>query len=61
MSMRSAAHRPTNFRTWGWPLRLLLPPPLIGRLIAQKLTEAWGQSVVVDNKPGAGLQTRSHR
>lgn len=25
-----------------------------GRIIAQKLSELWGQSMVVDNKPGAG-------
>lgn len=27
---------------------------ILGRLIAQKLSEKWGQQVVVDNRPGAG-------
>lgn len=42
------------------PLRIVIPwPPgqatdLVGRLIAQKLTETFGQQVVADNRPGAG-------
>ena len=42
------------------PAKLVVPfPPggpldIVGRAIAQKLTEAWDQSVVVDNRRGAG-------
>jgi len=42
------------------PARLVVPfPPggpldAVGRAIAEKLTQTWGQSVVVDNRPGAG-------
>ena len=42
------------------PVRVLIAFPAggtidtLGRIIAQKLTEAWGQNVVIENRPGAG-------
>ncbi|MES2563630.1 MAG: tripartite tricarboxylate transporter substrate binding protein [Pseudomonadota bacterium] len=42
------------------PVRMIVPfPPggatdIVGRLIAQKLTDSWGTQVIVDNRAGAG-------
>lgn len=42
------------------PVRMLIAFPAggtidtLGRILAQKLTEAWGQNVVVENRPGGG-------
>jgi tripartite-type tricarboxylate transporter receptor subunit TctC len=42
------------------PIRLIVPfPPggstdILGRTLGQKLTEAWGQPVIIDNRGGAG-------
>lgn len=42
------------------PIRFIIPftpggnTDVLGRLLGQKLTEAWGQPVVIDNRAGAG-------
>jgi len=42
------------------PIRALVPftpgasNDIIGRLLGQKLSDAWSQPVLVDNRPGAG-------
>jgi tripartite-type tricarboxylate transporter receptor subunit TctC len=42
------------------PVRVLIAFPAggsidtLGRILAQKLSEAWGQNVVIENRPGAG-------
>jgi tripartite-type tricarboxylate transporter receptor subunit TctC len=54
---------PTPLRAQGYPakpIRLVVPfPPggsldVVARAIGQKLSAAWGQPVVIDNRPGAG-------
>ncbi len=30
------------------------PTDIVGRLLAQRLTDAWGQNIVIDNRPGGG-------
>lgn len=53
----------TNVAAQGYPerpVRLLIAFPAggtidtLGRILVQKLTEAWGQNVVIENRPGAG-------
>ncbi|MFN0184837.1 MAG: Bug family tripartite tricarboxylate transporter substrate binding protein [Aquabacterium sp.] len=44
------------------PIKIVVPSPpggstdQLGRLVGQHLQKAWGQSVSIDNKPGAGLR-----
>lgn len=42
------------------PVRIVVPYPpgsgtdIVARILGQKLSEGWGQQVIVDNRPGAG-------
>ena len=56
-SAAGAADPATNYPTR--PVRLITGSPgstsdISARFVAQKLSERWGQQVVVDNRPGAG-------
>ncbi|OGA37474.1 MAG: hypothetical protein A3G24_08890 [Betaproteobacteria bacterium RIFCSPLOWO2_12_FULL_62_13] len=61
---QSTQDQAANFPTK--PVRIIVPFPPGGgseafaRSIAAKLTERWGQQVIVDNRPGAGGTIGSH-
>lgn len=57
----AAATLPAGAQNWpSRPVRILVPYPpgsgtdIIGRVLAEKLQAAWGQPVVVENRPGGG-------
>jgi tripartite-type tricarboxylate transporter receptor subunit TctC len=49
------------------PVQMIVPFPaggpadILGRAVAQKLSEAWGQGVVIENKPGANTAIAAAR
>ena len=47
------------------PVRVVVPfaaggtTDIVTRILAQRLTESWGQQLIVDNRPGAGGRPRA--
>jgi tripartite-type tricarboxylate transporter receptor subunit TctC len=50
----AAQNYPKGVVKWIVPFPPGGPTDVVGRIVAQQLQEAWGQPVVVENKPGAG-------
>src|SRR5262249_33845641 len=57
MATAAARERPDAFPTGSvkivWPFPAGGPSDVLARMIGQKMTEDWGQPVVVENRPGA--------
>src|ERR1035437_3566837 len=50
----AAQNYPKGVVKWIVPFPPGGPTDVVGRIVAQQLQELWGQTVVVENKPGAG-------
>ena len=59
----ASAQRPSTSSGPDWPskpVRMIVPftpgaaSDVLGRIVAQRFSEIWGQQVVIDNRPGAG-------